>query len=230
MMRLGFAVLPVAGILILLSLQTACKEKEEEEDPGIHGSWTDPQDSTVYRTIKLGEQLWFADNLNKGEMIEGTRNQEDNSAIEKYCYDNNPVFCEKYGGLYQWGEAMQYKVTESARGICPDGWHIPSDNEWKILEIFLGMAGTEVAKLFWRGFDEGESLQEGGESGFEALMAGNRFITGSFSQLGRSSYFWSSTITDEDQVMRRGVSIDNKGIYRSENDKSYGFSVRCVKY
>jgi uncharacterized protein (TIGR02145 family) len=230
MTRTGFALLPLAGVLIILTLQTACKGKEEEEEPDIYGSWIDPHDGTVYRTIELGEQTWLADNLNVGEMVDGTQNQEDNGIIEKYCYDNNPVFCEKYGGLYQWDEAMKYGTNESERGICPEGWHIPSDNEWKILEEFLGMNHSETADMFWRGFDQGASLQQGGESGFDALRAGNRFITGSFSQLGKNGYFWSSTLTEDDLAMRRGISIDNNGIYRSENDKLYGFSVRCVKY
>jgi hypothetical protein len=84
-------------VAFLWALQFYSCKKTDDDDPGIYGSWTDPEDGTVYKTILLGEQYWMAENLNKGEMISGDSDQSDNGIIEKYCYDNNPVFCEKYG-------------------------------------------------------------------------------------------------------------------------------------
>jgi uncharacterized protein (TIGR02145 family) len=228
MARLMSLILTLVALGWVLQLHS-CK-KADDADPGIYGSWTDPEDGLVYRTILLGEQLWLADNLNRGEMIPGERDQIDNGIIEKYCYDNNPVLCEKYGGLYQWDEAMQYSSSESAQGICPAGWHIPSDSEWKILEIFLGMTREAAGGNLWRGVNQGTVLQPGGDSGFEALKGGTRSISGSFNQLGNTGFFWSSTAEGNNHAWRRGIGLDNNGIYRSVNDKSYGFPVRCVKY
>jgi uncharacterized protein (TIGR02145 family) len=91
--------------------------------------------------VVVGTQVWAKYNLNVGTMVPGTlggtnaTNQTNNSILEKYCYENNPAYCTTYGGLYQWDEAMQYVTTEGAQGICPAGSHIPSDNDWKILEM-----------------------------------------------------------------------------------------------
>ncbi len=217
-------------LAIFVVMAISCKKETAEEKPGLYGIYIDTIDGAVYRTLQLGDQLWLADNINKGEMIDGSLDQKDNGLIEKYCYDNNQVLCGKYGGLYQWGEAMQYSNTESSQGICPAGWHIPSDSEWKILEIYLGMSQEAVDDIFWRGTEQGSMLQPMGGSGFEALRGGNRFITGSFNQIGNSGYFWTSTIAEDGHAWRRGVNLAEDGIYRSVNNISFGFTVRCLRY
>ena len=216
--------------ILLAMVGTACDRESADDRSGLYGKWTDTEDGTVYRTLQLGDQTWLADNLNRGDMIDGAEDQKDNGIIEKYCYDNNPVLCDKYGGLYQWDEAMQYSTQESLQGICPEGWHIPSDSEWKILELFLGMSREDTNEILWRGIDLGVLIQPGGESGFEALRGGNRFLVGTFSQIGNTGYFWTSTGTEGLHAWRRGVNINEDGTYRSENHKSFGFSVRCIRY
>ena len=79
----------------------------------------------------------MAENLNVGTRISGSSNQTNNSIIEKYCYDDLEANCNTYGGLYQWDEAMQYSATEGVKGICPTGWHLPTDAEWTTLADFL---------------------------------------------------------------------------------------------
>jgi uncharacterized protein (TIGR02145 family) len=222
--------LTLAPVLMLAFLNGSCSKETPEEVPEIYGKWTDTTDGKVYRTLRLGDQVWMADNLNIGEMIPGNRNQSDNGTIEKYCYDNNPVLCQKYGGLYQWGEAMQYSTSESPRGICPAGWHIPSDNEWKILEILLGMNRQDADEILWRMTGPGKEIHSGKDTGFEALMGGNRFLNGSFNHTGSAGYFWTSTRSDDDHAWRRGISNQQPGIYRSVNHVDFGFSVRCLKY
>ena len=86
----------------------------------------------------IGGQKWATANLNVGTMIPATGGQTDNGTIEKYCYNNLESNCATYGGLYQWNEAMQYSSTEGAQGVCPAGSHIPSDGEWKTLELDFG--------------------------------------------------------------------------------------------
>ena len=221
----------IFGLLCLLAIAwTACDKEPKEENPQFYGTWVDTLDGTVYRTLQIGDQLWMADNINRGEMIDGEEDQADNGVIEKYCYDNNPVLCDNYGGLYQWDEAMQYTTKQSAQGICPESWHIPSDSEWKIMELFIGMSQEDVDNDLWRGADQGLMLQSGGDTGFEALRGGNRFVTGSFSQIGNTGYFWTSTGAEDYHAWRRGISISDDRIYRSVNHKSFGFSIRCVKY
>ncbi len=83
-----------------------------------------------------------------------------NGIIEKYCYDDNTSNCDTYGGLYQWEEMMQYVTTPGAQGICPDGWHLPTDEEFKTMEMALGMSQSEADNTGWRGTDEGSKLKE----------------------------------------------------------------------
>ncbi len=77
-----------------------------------------------------------------------------NSSIEKYCYNDVPANCETYGGLYQWDEIMQYTTTPGVQGICPSGWHLPTGEEWKQMEMALGMSQSEADLYNWRGTDE----------------------------------------------------------------------------
>ncbi len=215
---------------IILFHAAACSKGPLADEPDIYGYWVDPADGTVYRTIQLGNQLWMADNLNLGEMIDAGKEQLDNGIIEKYCYDNNPEMCDKYGGLYQWGEAMRWDTTDSSRGICPEGWHIPSDGEWKLLEIYLGMPREAADDILWRGHFQGAMLRPDGNTGFDALLAGNRYFNGHFHQAGSTGYFWTSTSSPGGHAWRRGVNVTENGIYRSVNLKTFGFSVRCMKY
>ncbi len=219
------------ALMIAVALHwLSCDKEPDGAGNDLYGIFTDTTDGTVYRTLRLGEQVWMVENMNRGEMIDGRINQKDNGVIEKYCYDNNPVLCDKYGGLYQWGEAMQYSSRESPQGICPPGWHIPSDSEWKILEIYLGMTREDAGEILWRGAGAGQRLQTDGDTGFEALRGGNRFVTGTFNRIGNSGYFWTSTEAEDGHAWRRGVDINEEGIYRSINDKAFGFSVRCIRY
>ncbi|MEY4866868.1 MAG: hypothetical protein RLY64_1122, partial [Bacteroidota bacterium] len=102
-----------------------------------------------YPTVQIGTQCWFQKNLNVGTMILGANDQTNNSTLEKYCYNNDPSNCAIYGGLYQWAEAVQYQngasntaspspaFSGNVKGICPTGWHVPSDGDWCTLTIFL---------------------------------------------------------------------------------------------
>ncbi len=88
----------------------------------------------TYKIVHVGTQCWMAENLNVGQRIDGDCEMEDNAVTEKYCYNDDENNCEEYGGLYSWDELMQYTSLENAQGICPEGWHIPDDEVWKILE------------------------------------------------------------------------------------------------
>ncbi len=99
-------------------------------------NFEDERNNQSYATIKIGDQCWMQENLNIGTLINSSSNQSDNSIIEKYCFSDNETNCDIYGGLYQWNEAMEYD-EENIEGICPDGWHIPTYNDWNTLINFV---------------------------------------------------------------------------------------------
>lgn len=179
----------------------------------------------TYYTIKIGDQCWFAQNLNIGSMIPDHQNQTDNSTIEKYCYSNEPDSCDIHGGLYQWDEAMQYVTTEGTQGICPPGWHIPTLAEYQTL-------GTEVS-------GDANSLKEIGQgtgdgagtniSGFSALLSGYRSSASGFNSIYDVALFWSSTeySATNAYTLRLFTSVSN--IFYFNYDQTYGFSIRCIK-
>src|SRR5680860_1181216 len=105
--------------------------------------------------LAVGTQVWAKANLNVGTMVTGVTAQTNNATLEKYCYSDTESNCTTYGGFYQWDEAMQYVTTQGAQGICPAGSHIPSDNDWKILEMQLGMTQAQADATGWRGTDQG---------------------------------------------------------------------------
>jgi uncharacterized protein (TIGR02145 family) len=213
-------------------------------------SLIDTRDGEIYATVLIGTQCWMAENLNIGTKINSTAigyQQTDNDTIEKYCYDNDLAQCEIYGGLYEWDEAMQYVTTEGVQGICLSGWHIPTDNEWKILEGTVDsqypVGDTEWDGTEWRGFDAGGNLKETGythwyspntgatnESGYTILPGGFRDISnGSFNYLSYFGFFWSSSQYDAGSVWSRSLYYTLASIYRNYYFKNYGFSVRCLK-
>jgi uncharacterized protein (TIGR02145 family) len=200
----------------------------------------------LYNTIQVFSQCWLKENLNVGEMIPGSQDMSDNGLLEKYCYNNNQVNCDIYGGLYQWDEMMLYTNLEGSQGICPNGWHIPSDEEWKLLEGAVD-SHYGIGDPHWdlsiqnRGFDAGLNLksnygwQSGGDGldlyGMTILPSGARGIMG-FGTLGFNHSTWTSSEViayQEVLVWYRmfGFSWDN--IYRTYMGKEMGYSVRCLK-
>jgi len=177
--------------------------------------------------LTIGTQVWAKYNLNVGTMITGTTNQTNNSILEKYCYNNTESYCTTNGGSYQWDEAMQYVNTEGAQGICPAGSHIPSDNDWKILEVQLGMTQAQADATGWRGTDQGTQLKSGGSSGLGMPLAGYRLSVGSFYDLSLGGCLWSSS-EYYTSAWERYLYSSNATVYRDTYGKSYGVSVRCV--
>lgn len=200
---------------------------------------TDIRDGKQYNTVLIGTQCWMAQNLNTGTKISGQSNQLNNGVVEKYCYDNLDNNCDQFGGLYQWNEMMNYTTASSAnpsgrQGICPAGWHIPSDAEWTQLTDFLG--GTNVAggamketgTLNWASPNNGAT----NASGFSALPAGILGTGGevyAFNSLHTDAYFHSSTEYTPSGVI--GRTLCNYCVWTSEiyGPTINGYSVRCVR-
>jgi uncharacterized protein (TIGR02145 family) len=203
----------------------------------------DFRDGKAYATVQIGTQCWMAENMNVGTRIDESEDQTDNNTIEKYCYTIGPLsFCDDYGGLYQWDEMMQYVTTEGAQGICPEGWHLPSDAEWKTMEMYLGMPQEDANRIGCRGTDEGGKLKETGtshwlspntgasnSSGFTAVGGGfSDKGTPAFYNLNAYGYFWSSSKIGS-YAWHRHLFYDDAMINRFKYILTMGYSVRCVR-
>lgn len=178
--------------------------------------------------VLTSSQAWATTNLNVGTMIAGTASPSNNGIIEKYCYNDSEANCATYGALYTWDEAMQYSTTPGAQGICPSGSHIPTGNEWKTLEMSLGMTQTQADATGWRGTDQGTQLKSGGSSGLDVPLAGYRSTAGSFAHLGSNAYVWSSSESGG-SAWSRSLNSGYAAVGRSTYVKARGFSVRCLE-
>ena len=180
-------------------------------------------DGNRYATVVIGSQTWMAENLRVTRASDGT-------PVTSYCYEDNPDYESTFGRLYTWDDAMNGSVVEMAQGICPTGWHVPSDGEVKILEISLGMTQEEADMVnAWRGEGVGTAMKQSGESGFNAMLSGIRTAEGSYLLLNQYEYFWTSTEFG-DNAWRRCLRWYDAGVGRWNTfPKTYGMSIRCVK-
>ena len=192
---------------------------------------TDARDGKTYNTVLIGTQCWFQANLNVGTKVLGSAIQTNNGIIEKYCFNDDENNCRTYGGLYQWGEAMQYMTTDGAQGICPAGWHLPTDAEWTTLTDYLGglsVAGgkmKEVGSTHWALPNVGAT----NSSGFTALPGGFSSVNNGFNDFSDHAYLWSSSQRDKDYAWYRLLLFNYTGVYQAYNFKEGGYSVRCIK-
>ncbi|OFX43009.1 MAG: hypothetical protein A2046_08780 [Bacteroidetes bacterium GWA2_30_7] len=196
----------------------------------------DIRDGQSYNTILIGSQCWMAENLDIGLLIEA--NQENNAVIEKYCYDDDTVNCNLYGGLYTWNEMMEYGTSDNGnpgttQGVCPTGWHLPTQSEWDELVALLG--GTTVAggKMKEAGLIHWYTPNTGGfnQSGFTARGGGYRIGMWNFTYLHLDGRFWSSTEWDSNSGKYYLLKYNNDDIsVNPQSDKDgRAFSVRCIK-
>jgi uncharacterized protein (TIGR02145 family) len=208
------------------------------------GTPTVEYEGHVYETIQVFSQCWLKQNLEVGTMIPGSQSMSDNGIIEKYCYNDEPDSCNKYGGLYQWDEMMQYTAQQGGQGICPPGWHVPSDEEWKILEGAVDSQygiGDPVWDLFSsidRGFDDGTNLKttsgwklNGNGTdlfGYQCLPSGYLDNNGIFGGIDYFGEAWTSTQYDEDDAWYRSLYWDPI-VDRDVDYKIMGLAVRCIK-
>ncbi|MCP4566560.1 MAG: hypothetical protein GY841_03140 [FCB group bacterium] len=240
----------VSTVLVIFSLFVfgGCGD----DDPVSSGSTGDTDttgtirdfDGNFYQTVKIGDQWWMAENLKATHYRNGDEVpiiSEDatwRDLISGACcaHSNDIQNVNTYGRLYNW-----YAVDDS-RKLAPTGWHVPTDAEWKQLEMYLGMSQAEADRdTDYRGGDEGGKLKYSGpgywtnpnagatdESGFSALPGGSR-SGGNFFNLNTYCFFWTSSEDDSFNAWTRGLYYDTAGIYRAAYDKTSGYSVRCVK-
>ena len=124
---------------------------------------------------------------------------------------------------------MQYVITQGAQGICPTGSRIPTDNDWKILEVHLGMTQAQADATGWRGTDQGTKLKSGDPPGLNIPLAGNRGTDGSFFSLSSDAYLWSSSESGASSAWFRVLDSGTVAVLRTAYGKGFGFSVRCLR-
>ncbi|MEN8120672.1 MAG: FISUMP domain-containing protein [Bacteroidota bacterium] len=225
------------------------------EPTGTTGTVSDIE-GTSYNTIKIGKQWWMAENLKSVFYTDGTVMTNGSSVGDitgnyttKYYfnYGNSSANAETYGRLYTWTAAMKGQSgsdlnPSGVQGVCPNGWHLPSDAEWMELESVLGMQASELIQTGDRGTNnEGGQLKQVGTSlwttpntgandsyQFTALPAGFFYFTGVYYELTEGTFYWSTSMDGTD-VYARGLSYQNGQINRGIADRAFGFSVRCVR-
>ena len=183
----------------------------------------------TYKTVTIGTQTWMAENLNYDP---GTGNSA--------CYDNDLANCTIYGRLYDWSTAMglpsscndnscSSQIQSKHRGICPSGWHLPSDAEWTVLTDYVGGRSTAGTKLKatsgWN--DDGNGTDD---YGFSALPGGGGRSGGSFGYVGDDGYWWSASEVGTDNASLRYMSYYFSSVdFFYNGDKSRLYSVRCLQ-
>ena len=180
----------------------------------------DIRDNQSYPSVQIGSQCWFSTNLNYGIQISSSIAQRDNCVNEKYCYNNNPVNCNRNGSFYQWDELMQYDDYQGQQGLCPPGWHIPTENDWQILFNFFQGVAFSASQLLYTGF-----------SGFNAFVTGTSHQNNSWDYWNFATFFWSSTNDGSNKAWAHGMNnkINDNSVSTYPSTRSNAFFVRCLK-
>jgi len=174
-------------------------------------TFTDTRDGQVYRTVRIGSQVWMAENLNY-------------AADGSVCYDNKPVNCRMYGRLYTW---------TTAKTACPAGFHLASDGEWLELKNYVGgndRAGTKLkSSTGWRVDTVNATPTGTNEYGFTALPGGSGIPDGGFYTAGEDGRWWSATERNTGFAWGRYMGYDYEYVSTIHSNKTNLFSVRCVE-
>ena len=224
--------------------------KTETEDNCEYGSLTDDRDGQTYKTVKIGEQWWMAENLNYAYTDVPFKYGSYTSDSTSWCYDNDAANCAKYGRLYTWAAAMdsvgtwstngmgcgyyrECSPTNPVRGICPEGWHLPDATEWNALFDAVGGKATAGIMLKstegWNDKDDGTSGNGTDAYSFSALPAGYRDSHGDYYDEGYSANFWSSTEGSSNSAYYMFLYYNDDSASLRNFLKDYGSSVRCLK-
>lgn len=211
-----------------------------------------------YNTVLIGGQCWFAENLrtqnySNGDAINTGLNGPEwanatSGAVTLYgedpspsCVDYSPTVdsCDPNEALPAFGRIYNWHAVGDPRGLCPAGWHVPSDNDFMALEVFMGIDANEVQASGWRGTTEGDQLKtdtgwhNGGNGtnlyGFDLRPAGARGTSGQYDNAGRNGYLWTSTSPQENSAFYRRIEAGNSQIARGSYVYVEGYPARCIK-
>ena len=214
------------SLSLFLFLFAGCRKTETPAEPlaDIEGN--------TYKTVKIGNQEWMAENLKTTKFSDGTNISLVKDAIawsnlsaSGYCWYNNDevTYKNSFGALYN-----GFTVTSQ---LCPSGWHVPFREEWKQLKDYLGDTVKAGGKLKEAGLVHWLPPNKGADnsSGFNALPAGFRYFEGSFSSVQSYTAFWSASDSISDGAWFAGLYYANASLVIEHRNKNHGFSVRCIK-
>jgi uncharacterized protein (TIGR02145 family) len=210
----------------------------------VYSTIKDARDNQTYRIVTIGSQTWMAENLKYLPSVVGPGTDSKTTPhYYVYGYNGTNVTDAKatanyntYGVLYNWPAAMNGAASSTTnpsgvQGVCPDGWHLPSDAEWTELTDYLGGTIDAGGKLKETGTTHWNSPNTSAtnETGFTALPGGYRYYNGTLDGIGRYGLWWSATEDDAGNAWRRYVSYGSSSVLRDDYHKFVGFSVRCVR-
>jgi len=228
-MKFFYIIAPIACLFFFSSCDSLSPDENGDELGTVTGN-----DGKTYTTIKIGEQWWMMENLKEtqyrnGDAIPNVTDDTEWAGLStgaRCAYDNKESNADTYGYLYNW-----YTVNDS-RNIAPDGWRVPTDDDWNKLVTYLGGGSVAGGKMksttsHWASPNTGAT----NESGFSTLPAGYRPSNGFFA-LGSRAYFWSATerrMNPPTHAWARGLSCDRSHVDRVSGNKRYGRSVRLLR-
>jgi len=188
----------------------------------------------LYHTVVIGYQCWMKENLNIGKWVDQgqLQRQTDNGQIEKYCFGNDFVQCDLWGGLYQWDEMMQYIENPGAQGICPGGWHIPTAQDWKELIRFLGGNSEAGGTLKSSGTRDWQVPNVGATnaSGFTAYPGGIfDYMSQQWQDQYVGGYYWSSEMITKETNVALFLTSRSGSVELDEEYRPSALSVRCIR-
>jgi uncharacterized protein (TIGR02145 family) len=199
----------------------------------IQGQTVKDSDGNIYSSVKIGTQVWMAENLKTTKFNDGTAiplvtdiHSWNLLTTPACCWFNNDASFNKrnYGALYNW-------YTVNTNKLCPEGWHVPADVEWTTLITYLcgdSIAGgklKEKGTIHW----EKPNYQASNESGFNALPSGYINTSGVFTNFGKVCFWWSATEYEKTNAWNFSIDCANENIERAYHLKKNGYSVRCIK-
>ena len=228
----------LVSLCLVVLLFSNCKKVKEEKS--LEYSTVSDLDGNTYKTVKIGDQWWMTENLrvskfNDGTVIEANTSTTDSSWI-KATQPRFQMLDSVQGILYNGF------VVNSEKKIAPKGWRIPTDEDWKKLEAFIGLSNDEVQLYGWRGTDQAEKLViessigwlsgtvlfGNNETGFNALPTGCYVSNGYFNIEKNSAFWWSSTLNNN-KIIYRSIDFSHRNIFRHYTNSNYGFAIRCIK-
>lgn len=212
--RLVVAIYMSLAIGAFLLFSSSCKKGDNNNDSSINTEFADSRDGNLYKAVTIGSQVWMAENL-----------AYEPSVGNYWTIDNNLDTVDVYGCYYDWHTAIN---------VCPDGWHLPSQDEWDKLFIYLGI--NHAGKLKAVGTKESETglwhepnIGATNETGFTAVPGGFRKIDGTFYGVGYNANLWSATEGIVDNAWEIFLHHGNGMASMGNVSKVFGRSVRCVK-
>ena len=217
----------VMRVLCILTVMTGCTKKDEN-------IIIKDYEGNIYKTVKIGEQLWMAENLRSTKLNDGTKLENitdgmtwgnPSTSAPAYCWYNNDSASYKstYGALYNY-------FAVNTNKLCPIGWHVSSDDEWGAMVTLFEGPSEAGGKLYKAGDLHWQYIMHAtNESGFTALPGGRRYVNfGAFLEMGKAGYWWTSTPWNSSQTYYRGI-YPNMGVISGWVENGVGYSIRCIK-